>query len=258
MALAGAGELQGRLDALDPQAPPSVQLTFPLDGPPPALGSLAVLDSSFNPPTRSHLHLLDKAAEQLGLERKLLLLAKVNADKALQGATLPQRLQMMQLLAQADAEGRTCCGLTAHPLFVDKAAALRGLCGGAARVVLLVGFDTWVRITDPKYYGEGQLPQVLARIFEATEVAVASRDPASASATADNPLTIEEQEAAVTSLPEELARGRLHFLRSDEALAGLSSSAVRRALGAEDTDTAHSIVPECLHAYIEENQLYRD
>ena len=73
------------------------------------------------------------------------------------GASLVQRLQMMELLAAADDTGRTCCGLTGHALFVDKAAALQALCAPGARVHMLVGFDTWIRITDPKYYGEGQV-----------------------------------------------------------------------------------------------------
>ena len=47
--------------------------------------------------------------------------------------------------------------LTGHALFVDKAAALQALCAPGARVHMLVGFDTWIRITDPKYYGEGQV-----------------------------------------------------------------------------------------------------
>ena len=54
------------------------------------------------------------------------------------------------------------CGLTAHALFVDKAAALRSLCdadagaaAGAAdraKIYVLVGYDTWIRITDPKTF----------------------------------------------------------------------------------------------------------
>lgn len=89
--------------------------------------------------------------------RALLLLAKQNADKAVVGASLVQRMQMMELLAAADDTGRTCCGLTGHALFVDKAAALQALCAPGARVHMLVGFDTWIRITDPKYYGEGRV-----------------------------------------------------------------------------------------------------
>ena len=89
--------------------------------------------------------------------RALLLLAKQNADKPVVGASLVQRMQMMELLAAADETGRTCCGVTGHALFVDKAAALQALCAPGARVHMLVGFDTWIRITDPKYYGEGQV-----------------------------------------------------------------------------------------------------
>ena len=170
-----AGRLQSALDGVDPGGAPRVQVTFPTElagakgG---ELASLMVLDSSFNPPTRAHLHLLASSMERFGTARALLLLAKQNADKAVVGASLVQRLQMMELIAAADESGRTCCGLTGHPLFVDKAAALRALCSAEARVFMLVGFDTWIRITDPKYYAEGQMYAVLSRLLSDVDVVV--------------------------------------------------------------------------------------
>ena len=194
----GPARLQRALDSVDPSGAPRVHLTFPqqLAGAQegrPELASLMVMDSSFNPPTRAHMHLLTSSMQRFGCgaplpppaqpacracvtaaalpppppptplspvhraSKALLLLAKQNADKAVVGASLVQRLQMMELLAAADDTGRTCCGLTGHALFVDKAAALQALCAPGARVHMLVGFDTWIRITDPKYYGEGQV-----------------------------------------------------------------------------------------------------
>ena len=190
----GPARLQRALDAVDPSAPPQVHLTYPqqlagAQGGRPELASLMVMDSSFNPPTRAHMHLLTSSMQRFGCGRHqpspacraclaspsplpqpippsndvhragraLLLLAKQNADKPVVGASLVQRMQMMELLAADDETGRTCCGVTGHALFVDKAAALQALCAPGARVHMLVGFDTWIRITDPKYYGEGQV-----------------------------------------------------------------------------------------------------
>ena len=86
--------LQQHLDGVDLAEPPRVELTYG-SGIGPA-DSLAVLDSSFNPPTRAHLHLLSMAAEELKLSHSLLLLAKQNADKPVLGASLVQRLEMME------------------------------------------------------------------------------------------------------------------------------------------------------------------
>ena len=51
-----------------------------------------MLDSSFNPPTTAHMHLLRAAAASFGVRHKLLLLAKQNALKN-QSAELTAQLQ---------------------------------------------------------------------------------------------------------------------------------------------------------------------
>lgn len=239
-------------------------------------GGLAVLDSSFNPPTRAHLRMLSVAAQQHGLSCSLLLLAKQNADKAVIGASLVQRLEMMELLADAaQPAGSTLCGVTAHPLFVDKAAALRALLRGGGsgaasaanqgepRIVMLVGYDTWIRIVDPKYYGgEDGRTAALSQIFANVEVVVASRDASSASNL--EPLSADEQEAAVLGgLPEAITRSRLHFMRNEQQVAELSSSALRGALSSASgeggglPEQAREMLPDCLHAYVEAEGLYR-
>mmetsp|Transcript_38972 Transcript_38972/g.64721 ORF Transcript_38972/g.64721 Transcript_38972/m.64721 type:complete len:290 (-) Transcript_38972:79-948(-) len=262
MASSQSSHDQSKLDealvAVDIAAAPQVHVTYPVgeNFDPGELDSLAVLDSSFNPPTSAHMHMLDMAATRFGARWKLLLLAKQNADKPVVGATLPQRLQMMELLARADSQGHTLCGVTAHPLFVDKAIALQALCGVGSRILLLVGFDTWIRVTDPKYYAEGQLQTVLAQLFDLVEIVVASRD--SASAAAIGKLSMTEQEAEVRRLTDIVTRGRLHFLRNDEAMATLSSSAVRNALAAHDEGAAHAMVPACLHEFVAQHGLYQE
>ena len=121
----GPARLQRALDAVDPSGPPQVHLTFPSQlagsqGGRSELASLMVLDSSFNPPTRAHMHLLTSSMQRFGCAaaaaklprqavgrarvtttaaspahyslhgvrrtaRALLLLAKQNADKAVVG-----------------------------------------------------------------------------------------------------------------------------------------------------------------------------
>lgn len=191
------------------------------------------------------------------MKSTLLLLAKQNADKPVVGASLVQRLQMMRLLAQADASGVRHAGVTAHPLFVDKAVAMRRLCGERARVYLLVGYDTWVRIIDPKYYPAGGLDAALGTIFATVDVVVASRDASGAASLASGP-TEGQQEELVAALPHSVTGGRLHFLRNDAAMAPLSSSAVRRAVAAGDLGAAREMVPDSLHAYVERRGLYVD
>jgi len=254
--LAPAASLQRLLDTLDKAAPPRILLTHGSAAHSGPLRSVAVLDSSFNPPTVAHQFLLETVADRFGVEQKLLLLASVNADKAVHGATLPQRLQMMQLLAQDDRSSRTLCAATAHPLFVDKAAALRAACADDARVLVICGYDTWIRIADPKYYEQsGGVSRALSRLFELVEVVVASRAPASGGG-APQP-SLEEQAAAVAAQPQALTNGRLHFLPNDADMAPLSSSAVRAALAQRDDAAASAIVPGCLREFIDASRLYR-
>ena len=168
------------LSSVDIAVEPRVQLVPPAVGggewPLPLDESVAVLDSSFNPPTCAHVHLLRSAAARFGVCRRMLLLAKQNADKPVVGASLPHRLQMMELLAREEVEGSTVCGVTAHPLFVDKARALRALCGPGATIFLLVGYDTWERVVDPKYYPEGRRDDALRSLFGTVEAVSLSRD----------------------------------------------------------------------------------
>jgi len=250
-----AERLQRHLDAVSLEAPPRIELT---SGAAPTGHGLVVLDSSFNPPTRAHLHMLECAATLFDIKRSLLLLAKQNADKPVVGASLVQRIEMMETIAAAaEPSGSMLCGVTAHPLFVEKAIALRALCGGCGggRAVVLVGFDTWIRIVDPKYYDSGGLDDALRDIFRCVEVLVASRDPASASNL--DPLSAEDQEARVRSLPEDVTNGRLHFLHNPPEMADFSSSALRKAVAAGDGGVTRAMLPECLLQLVEERGLYK-
>ncbi|CEL02668.1 Putative Cytidylyltransferase family protein (AFU_orthologue; AFUA_4G07310) [Aspergillus calidoustus] len=129
-----------------------------------------VLDSSFNPPTFAHRRIACSAIlENPGKPaRLLLLLATQNADKPSKPASFEDRLIMMQLFAQdllaflrseipaANQESIPVIdiGVTKKPYFVDKAAEIEsaGIYPQGLEQVHLIGYDTLIRIFNPKYY----------------------------------------------------------------------------------------------------------
>ncbi|POS75198.1 cytidylyltransferase [Diaporthe helianthi] len=169
--------------------------------------TLVVLDSSFNPPTLAHLHMATSAVQDLRAQqniaararpvrggsggqethdlatdvRLLLLLAVNNADKAPKPATFEERLLMMEAFArdiqkahdssnEAKLQLPVDIGLTTHPYFHDKSAAIAASAEYAGddgpssqtstegegkpqtKQIFLAGYDTLIRIFTPKYY----------------------------------------------------------------------------------------------------------
>jgi nicotinamide-nucleotide adenylyltransferase len=161
-----------------------------------------ILDSSFNPPTKAHLRIASSAllADQSEPKRLLLLLATQNADKAPKPAAFEQRLAMMGLMAEdlleelhasrnsgssvaqarLDEDIAVDIAVTKLPYFVDKARAVAHASWYNFTVerradskykhpipqVHLVGFDTLIRILDPKYYPEEKTLEPLQGLFE--------------------------------------------------------------------------------------------
>ncbi|KAI5927852.1 Nucleotidylyl transferase [Camillea tinctor] len=175
-------------DALPPRHPPR---------------SLLILDSSFNPPTLAHQGMvLSAASASPPPHRILLLLATVNADKAPQPATFPQRLAMMHVFARdlldalpsptspcaqnsngengAEEEAQTIVDIavTTEPYFSSKSAAIAA--SGfyphpAPEQVFLAGFDTLVRIFNPRYYPPGAMRAALAPFFARARLRITAR-----------------------------------------------------------------------------------
>ena len=120
-----------------------------------AARSLAVLDSSFNPPTIGHAAMVRDLAEGGIADRALLLLSLNNADKAPVPAPFADRLAMMAVLARELAPIIPCAiGITRAALFIDKARLLRRLHGPEAELRLLLGDDTLLRLFAPRYYND--------------------------------------------------------------------------------------------------------
>ncbi|KAJ5105457.1 Cytidylyltransferase [Penicillium alfredii] len=152
-----------------------VLTSIPTDPSPPA-ETLYVLDSSFNPPTLAHLRIASSALQERlqPTSRLLLLLATQNADKPSKPASFEDRLIMMELFAHdlrshlattatSTSSGHAHptthlpsidIGVTKKPYFVDKAAAIEaaGTYPTPLEQVHLTGYDTLIRILNPKYY----------------------------------------------------------------------------------------------------------
>jgi nicotinamide-nucleotide adenylyltransferase len=162
------------LAGLDPDGPP--RLAFLRRAPAGIAerpGRLLCLSASFNPLTVAHVWLIQVASRSLPCDEILLVLARTNVDKAVAGFPLERRLGLLARFA----ESRPACSVAAcsHGRFVDKADAIRPHYPAGTRLVFLVGFDTLIRLFDPKYYADRDAS--LSALFGVSEFIVANRAP---------------------------------------------------------------------------------
>lgn len=266
-----------------------------------AVRDLVVLDSSFNPPTKAHGYMATSglaaiktaaaaAAKEPGVRRLMLLLAVNNADKAPKPASFPLRLAMMhgfgsELLQGLgkETEVEVDLAVTTLPYFHDKSRAIAqsgfyatpsGGDGNASEQqpeqTFLAGFDTVVRIFNPKYYQDSPdsntppMKAALGPFFDRARLRVTMRPD-------DEWGGQDEQEAYV----RELEAGKLEEVGGDKGwvrrLELVEGDATPTAAGAVSSSKARETAkkggdPEALKAlvggevvdWIEREKLYRD
>ncbi|KAM0330651.1 hypothetical protein ACHAQA_003602 [Verticillium albo-atrum] len=233
--------------------------------------ALIVLDSSFNPPTAAHLRIatsaIRAARHDLAETRVLLLLAVNNADKAPQPVSFPTRMALMQHFAldltdAVEGDGVAVdLGLTTLPYFPDKSAAIAEAGSyGDAEQVFLAGYDTLVRIFDPKYYPDG-MGAALGPFLERAKVRITMRVGGDWGGS-------EEQQAYLEKLRDggfEQAGGRREWAERVELVEGdqeaVSSTKVRQALkggDAGDEKTLDKFVTPAVRGWVLEEKLYQD
>lgn len=158
---------------------------------PPSPSILYVLDSSFNPPTLAHFQIATSALQEKpdSPVRLLLLLATQNADKPAKPASFEDRLVMMELFAhdllshlQSSQQKQQQLpqidiGVTRKPYFVDKAAEIEtaDIYPASLEQVHLTGYDTLIRIFNPKYYPPEHTLQPLAPFLSQHRLRVTMR-----------------------------------------------------------------------------------
>ncbi|KAI1388601.1 Nucleotidylyl transferase [Hypoxylon trugodes] len=254
--------------------------------------ALLVLDSSFNPPTLAHqgmaLSALSECREpgedSTPRSRVLLLLAVNNADKAPKPAAFPQRLAMMYIFAQdllsttstLHEPQNTCeavdIAVTTEPYFHAKSAAIATSDfyhiptnpseeTKAIEQVYLTGFDTLIRIFNPKYYPNNSMAQVLSPFFARSRLRVTLRTDAEwGDAVA--------QHAYLTQLRDgrlEEAGGVLEWVYRVEMVEDrkegeeiVSSTKVREAVRRSDWVALKKLVSEGVAEWIRGEGLYGD
>ncbi|KAK9451818.1 uncharacterized protein V1518DRAFT_409634 [Limtongia smithiae] len=152
---------------------------------------LIVLDSSFNPPTLAHLELVNRTiamrecvtkSNQLLSAEVLLLLAVKNADKKAAPAAFEDRLAMIELFSRdvgsgmADITVEVAMGITTRPIFVDKAAAIQQMFPGIDEQIYIIGYDTLIRLLNPKYYKDQDLVAALSSFMDTCKIVCFIRD----------------------------------------------------------------------------------
>lgn len=195
--------------------------------------------------------------------RVLLLLSVENADKKPKPASFPHRLLMMEALASHIHEYQSCSsipvdiGVTKRPYFHDKSAAISssGAYPSDTQQTFLAGYDTLIRILNPKYYPGGMI-QSLGPFFERARLRVVMRTDGEWGG-------VDEQEGWVRGLrdSEEGWGGKQEWIRDGVDLVeafgdGVSSSRVRH-LVEDGRGGWEGMVPSGVDSIIVSEDLYK-
>ena len=136
---------------LDPTASPRIELVHRAE---PSISErgkrLGIFSGSFNPLTLAHTKMIEDTITEYQLDELLLLLAKANVDKAVFGLSLAARLLTLKKYTQN--RERFSVGVSSHGRYIDKVTALKAILPPETEFHFIVGYDTLVRIFDPKYY----------------------------------------------------------------------------------------------------------
>ena len=161
------------INQLDPEAPPQIVIIYKTSNPiDKSQKKLGIFSGSFNPITIAHIKMVEEAREQYRLDEMLLLLAKANVDKDEFG--LPFAGRILTLKRYAETKNNISIGVSSHGRYIDKVAALKACYPPDTVFYFIVGYDTLVRIFDPKYYTD--LNAELEKLFSQCRFIAANRD----------------------------------------------------------------------------------
>ncbi len=132
---------------------------------------LGIFSGSFNPLTVAHIKMIEAAQKKYNLDEILLILARANVDKGMFGLSLADRLLMLKLYA-ANREDFSVAACS-HGRFIEKIEALKPAYPPGTHFSFIVGYDTFIRLFDPKYYID--LHGALEALFDQCRFIVANR-----------------------------------------------------------------------------------
>lgn len=197
-------------------------------------GRLGVLGGAYNPITLAHLTIADVVKETFAIHEVLLLLPQVPPHKSIFGASLEQRLEMMQLAVED--RPYISVGLSSHGLFVDMYTGLLGVYPAQTEVFFLTGRDAAERIlTWPYEDAEAALRQM----FTAFQLIVCERE---------GPFVL-PADPRLTPY-----RDRIHGCALPTSAQDVSSTAVRQQC--EQGISPDGLVPTAVAEYLLRHKLY--
>lgn len=236
-----------------------------------AEGSDVILfDSSCNPPHLAHYNnVISSVVEYVRNNAKIphivLSFSMKNADKDHNEKSYSQRIEMMRIM-KADLDNilkteygydvvHTSVAITRFAKFFEKEAALRHhfITEERSSILFIVGFDTIIRILDPKYYAPATLTDAMNDFFMRNEFYCIARGHG---ALKDQLQYLSDIESGKFEpiIPVRWA-SRIHLLKSETKYQDISSSYIRKILiegrGNEDaTKLVESLVSPRMLNYI--------
>lgn len=202
---------------------------------------VGIFPSSFNPITMGHMAMLQRAAEIRAFKEIVLILDTQPMDKEILGATLVDRLLMLEVLF----EGRrgVSVGVSNGGLFLTKAEVLKEMFPRGTDISFIVGYDTLARVFDPKYYEDRE--EALDQLFACSRFMVANRG--------DHGREAVHQ--LLGSLENRRFRGKVDFFEIAMRLAQISSSRVRQRV--MEKKPFARLVPAPVRDFIDKVGLYK-
>jgi len=202
---------------------------------------VGIFPSSFNPITEGHMAMLQRASQIRAFKEIILILDTQAMDKELIGATLADRLLMLQVLFEG--RPRFSVGITNGGLFLTKAEVLKETFPKGMDITFIVGYDTLARVFDPKYYEDRE--GALDRLFACSTFMVANRG--------DHGREAVDQ--LMGPLENRRFKGRVQFFEIPVRLAQISSSRVRQRV--REGKPYAGLVPAPVRDFIEKIGLYK-
>ena len=164
--------LERLVDQLDPNGVPQIRWVYRAEQHIKTdTRRLGIFSGSFNPLTVAHIEMIEAAQQQYNLDEILLILARANVDKSVFGLSLADRLLTLKLYA-INREGFSVAACS-HGKFIEKIEALKPAYPPGTHFSFIVGYDTFVRLFDPKYYTD--LHGALEALFNQCRFIVANR-----------------------------------------------------------------------------------
>lgn len=241
---------------------------------------IAVLDSSFNPPSRAHYALATYTPGRF--DAHLLLLSSKNVDKTPGpgDSSFEDRIAMMEIMAkkmQADSPkeySNIAVGSLAAATFAEKAPIIQEYLqaspahksGQHYTLIFFIGFDTVTRLFMSKYYGDSEenMHKVLEKFFvqDNCQVICAKR-PVKNVAQKDVAEQQEESFFARSEVSKYVDMGKLQLV-DVQGTSGISSTKIREGLkrlgspseAGKTEEELKSMVLEDILEYCKEKGLY--